>query len=348
MEKLSGAGLLAILLCARCFTALTSFTYNCLPAAYMAGAAVSAAVQCLLLVPAVVICKRGSFSPAQSKAAALCYLLFFMYESFLDMGNFRYYIKVFFTSGISDLTAVICCVLTAVYLASVYTRDLAKTAEYAAAGILLLLVMIFMGAQSRIDINNLDLAAADFGAQTAASAVYELSRCDCLVLLVFLLPQLRSRQGALSFGFVALKTLLLESGLMAVTLVLGSFAQVTHIPFFNIAAYSSSGVRERGDAVFLFVWVFTGVVRLAVLLHCSSKCLKRFVPKLGGVTGAAAAAVIPFTGAMIFTRLRGWDGMANSSRSVIPMILLIALLPVAGAVFSGKEGHYATGAVKES
>ena len=112
-HTLRPAQLIAIILCARCFATMTSYptAFTNAPT-YMIGIAWSGAIQLLLLLPAAVLLRRTgargpcelafSSGPARGAAVTLLYLTFFLYEAFIDLGSFTYFMDYYFT-GFSQL-----------------------------------------------------------------------------------------------------------------------------------------------------------------------------------------------------------------------------------------------------
>ncbi len=363
LKKLDSVGLIAILFCARCFSALTYFPFTFSnSAAYMLGALLSAAIQLIILLPAAALgkkyagCDPCTLAAGRSRtlgvAVALAYLAYFSFESFIDVGNFSFFMTNFFAGSVMRETAVVCFVLAAVYLAAMPGSTVGKTAQYAFICILLLIGVTFIGAGSHADFANFNIAQRDMTRTVLRAAKSETARCECLVLFVILMGSLdKDRSGSppthkTALIYLLLKTAAIEVTLTAVTLILGDYAFVTRLPFFSIASYSGSGISERGDAVFLFVWIFTGVVKLGVLLHCCAKCIKVIAPRVSFFRAAAGSAALPSAAAAAVTAAGSWEMFAYGEHGLWAIILLSAILPAFMLLMGRKEGYYGRAAAK--
>ncbi len=338
VNRLSALQLAALMLCARCFSMMTYFPYtgsNTL--VFMVAILLSTALQWLLLLPVSVICSRyekGVCEIAIQKnrifglVITSAFLLYFAWDIFITTGTFAYFMDTYFSNQISRIPAVICAGGVAVYLGGLGSSVLGKS-----AGIMFLLFCIFTGilvlsAADRPDLTNFHLAQENIPKTLFDDINAELVRNRELVLLVFLLGDVKGSKRKSVFSYLAVKLVILEVMIGFVTLVLGSFGSSTDMPFFYLSCYSNSSVVERYDAGFMSVWTALAVVRLAAVLHCFSRCLRLIFKGISAKT-AAAVQIIPAAVTFYLLSKRSWKGLAYLRESPWLIALLTGAVPLA-------------------
>ena len=336
-NRLSAAALICMLLSARVFATLTFF-----PAGTESGLVTilavifSTALQGLMLVPAVCLAKSAktdiltladSHGTAVGKAVTAGFLLYFIYESFYDIGSLAYFTDYFFSVNMPRLLTVFCCVFAAVYVAALDTAVIGRAAQMSLLGALLMLLVIAAGSFSDMDVTRFDLAVPDVSGKIWHAMLSETDRCECLVLFTFYAGSIKGDPAVAARRFIIAKAALICTVFGLVTAVTGSFAVKSPLPVFTLAASSENLITERCDAVFLLAWVFTGLVKLANLLHCASICLRRLKPDITAFGGAFAAGLVPAAAALPLLFDYDWEAVIRSEHSILLLILLAFLLP---------------------
>ena len=337
-NKLTSAALICLLLCTRCFSALTFFPAQINSGtAYIIGAVTGTAVQGLLIVPAVMLAKNYRADPCtlafgQSKnfgrGVTLAFLIYFIYEAFFDIGNLAYFTDYFFSVNMPRTAVVIGCVLTAVLAALSSSAVIGRVSQPALFGIAVTLAVIAAGSAGEMDVTRFDLAVPRASETVLQAAFAETDRCECLVLFAFLAGRTKGDAANTARRFLILKGLLICMICGMVTAVLGSFAMRTKLPVFTLAAASENLITERSDAVFLPVWVFTGLVRLANLIYCAAECIRMLIPKTKKMGSTLAAGAVPAAMALPLLTGYGWEKAVHSEHSLPAVIVLGTVLPM--------------------
>ncbi|MBO4867222.1 MAG: hypothetical protein J5582_11815, partial [Ruminococcus sp.] len=112
-----------------------------------------------------------------------------------------------------------------------------------------------------------------------------------------------------------------------VTSVLGTFAFAEKLPVFTLAAASENLITERSDAVFLLIWVMTGIVKLTTLLYCSARCLRLLRPSTSHIGSVLLAGSLPTVATLPLLLGYGWEKVIYSPRPAAPIIVLALLIP---------------------
>lgn len=338
MKKLTGFSLLCMMLCARVFATLTFFPPHMENGlAYAIGTVLSTALQLLLIIPAV---KLAELVPEGPCAAAMgiskplgvgvtiCFLIYFLYEAFFDAGSMAYFTDYFFSVNMPRVITALCCTLTAIGLARLETAVIGRTAQAAFFGMAALLAVMAICSASELDLTRLDMALEDPSQVIGKAILSETERCECLVLFTFLAGRTESSPWKTARRFLAAKGVLVGSIFLMVTAVLGAFALHSKLPVFTLATFSENLITQRSDAVFLLVWVFMGIVKLGLLIHCAGECLQILFPKLSGLDSSAAAGIIPCLAAMPLLLSYRWERIVYSEQGLTGVVLLSFLLPL--------------------
>lgn len=344
MNRLSPLQLAVLMLCARCFSMMTYFPYtgsNTL--VFMFAILVSTALQGLLLVPAAVLCanrEKGLCEIALERSRVLgllvtgAFFVYFLWDIFITTGTFAYFMDNYFSNYISRVPAIICAGAAAIYLGGLGSSALGKC-----GGAMFFLFCVFTGVLllstfTKPELANFHLALPNVPKALSGGISGEFVRNRELVMLVFLLGDVKGSKPNAVYSYLAVKLVILELLLGFVTLVLGDFALATDTPFFYLSCLSNSSVIERYDAGFMAVWTVLAVVRLAAVLHCSVRCLRLLDRRITRATAIAVGQIIPAAATFYLLSKRSWKGLAylgespfliTAAAGVVPMIVLLAV-----------------------
>lgn len=347
-NKLTPAALICILLCARSFSTLTFFPADTGGAAYLIALTISTLLQGLLLIPAVKLISLTKSSPLTlaadrsgnfGKAVTLAFLLYFIYEAFYDIGSLTYFTDYFFSVNMPRSVVLICLTLTAVLAARLDISVIGRTAQLAFFGVVVMLAVIAAGAAEDMDITRFDLALPDPAGTVGRAVLSETDRCECLVLFTFLAGQTNGVPAVTARRFLTAKAVVIAVIFGLVTAVTGSFALDSKLPVFTLAASSENLITERSDAIFLLVWVFTGLVKLSNLLYCAAVCIRQLRPQTSELGSALAAAAVPAAAAAPLLAGYGWENVVYSEHSLTPIILLAFVVPCILLHFASAKEH---------
>jgi hypothetical protein len=338
-NTLSPLQLAVILLCARCFSMMTYFPFfKSNAVVFMLAIAASTALQGIVLIPAALLCTRhktGLCEFALRKSRVLgrlvtgAFLLYFVWDIFITTGTFAYFMDSYFSNQIARLPAVICAGGAALYLGGMGSSVLGKC-----AGIMFCIFAFFAGvlilsAITYPDFTNFHLAQRDIPNALGGDISAEFIRNRELVMLVFLLGDVKGSKPKSVISYLAIKLAILEVLLGFITLVLGGFALETDTPFFYLSCLSNSSVVERYDAGFMSVWTVLAVVRLAAVFHCCGRCVR--ILSGGKAKGAVilSAQVVPAAATLYLLSKRSWKDLAYLRESPWLLVGVVGIIPLA-------------------
>ncbi|MBQ8965802.1 hypothetical protein [Ruminococcus sp.] len=347
-NKLTGAGLICLLLVVRAFSALTFFPTNMHSGLlFIAGILLAAPIHFMMILPAAKLTKYNKADtstvyaeawPFISKSVKSAYLLYFLYEAFLTVGSLSYFMDYFFSVDMPRVLTVLCFALAAVYGAGQQTSALGRTAQFGLAGLLLMLLAVGAGAAEDMQITRFDVAVSDQKSVLINAMLSDTDRCGCLVMFSFLAGRTKGDNVAAARRFIVAKAALIGGIFAMVTAVLGSYAARCKLPFFTLAAASENLITERSDAVFLVVWVFSGVVKLSALTHCGALCAEQLIPRIKRTSAALVVGLLPAAAALPVLLGYGWDRLISAEYGLVPNVLLSFAVPVS-FLAAGRSKH---------
>ena len=65
---------------------------------------------------------------------------------------------------------------------------------------------------------------------------------------------------------------------MLIVTVLGEYAGSKPFPVFSLASVTQGSILKRYDSVYMFVWIFTAIIRFSMFLYIADKCAIEFLP----------------------------------------------------------------------
>lgn len=347
-EKISPSALICILLCARSFTTMTIFPPGTAGGLiYMTGSVISTALQAVMLVPAAKLAARTGRSPCRlayerSKyfgiTVTAAFMLYFLYDAFRVIGDLAYFTDYFFSANMPRFMIVLCIALAAVCSARLEITAIGRTAFIAFAGVIIMLAIIAMGAAEDMDITRFDLASESLAKDIRKAVMAESSRCGCLVIFCFLCGDISGDPQKTAKFFISAKAAVLLAISGMTTAVFGNFGMLWKLPVFSLAASSENLITERSDAVFLFIWVITGLVKLTVLVHCAARCLRLLRPSAVIAPSAMICGILPALAALPLLLCYGWEKVVYSHRPITPIIILAVILPA--YILLGQKAAY--------
>jgi hypothetical protein len=191
-----------------------------------------------------------------------------------------------------------------------------------------MLLTVAAGSAERIDVTRFDLAIPHVGKAIFRAALADTGRCECLVIFAFYAAHTNGDAAVTARRFLIAKGTIICTIFALVTAVLGSLSLNTPLPVFTLAATSENLITERCDALFLLAWIFTGLVKLANLLHCAAICIRRLFPKATHFASVMSAGILPAAAALPLLLIYKWESIICSERSIVPIIVLTFILPL--------------------
>lgn len=281
MSNISGGQLLALLLIPDVFALL------CIQGAVSwettAAFAVSSAIQLLLAIPVVNLCRKGIPLGECRSIYRLIYLayiifrgsiLFTMLWSISDILSFPNDIAGFIPEKllISGLTAIVCA-----YAASGGFRVLSRASLIAAGIGAVSLIVMLIGAIPRIEAKNLTVQT---GGSFASEIVRGLALSGGMGVFVVLLSHSGEKPMRFTVRYLAVRTVVTSVLLLAAGACVGGIMRFTDFPTAAAAEVSQPFSTQRTDSLFLITMAIFAVFALSVQTAAAAELLQGLFPKL--------------------------------------------------------------------
>lgn len=316
----------------------------------LTAAAVSTAIQAVLLIPVVMLKKSATEvilekNKACGMIAAALYLLFFLFYTVNSLLHFQSFLSARFFPYADSLLWIGVILIICVYCACLGTEALGRSAVLLFWIFIAALIAMSISSSREIDAANLYFDSIKPDGFFRA-VIEDLSRNGEICAAAFLAGRVRSAEQAVSdgrkhgnlrcgvYGFLASKLVLAETVMLLIAAVLGDFAELTNYPFLALGTFGGERFIQRGDSLYLIVWTITAVLNVSLFLHISAELFGEVFPKMRFRTALSAVLVfgILFAVTVTGTSFAKLYGLMCSGWAVI---LLAGIIPLAALLASG-------------
>lgn len=313
----------------------------------LTAAAVSTAVQAVLLVPVVMLKSSATGAILEKNrlcgaVAAALYLLFFLFYTANSLLHFQSFLSARFFPYADSLLWIAVMLAVCVYCACLGTEALGRSA--------VLLFWIFIAAVIAMSVSSareIDPANLWFDPVKSdglfRAVMDDLSRSGEICAAAFLAGRVRQaapdgkdggslRRGI--YGLLVSKLVLAEAVMLLIAAVLGDFAALTDYPFLALGTFGGERFIQRGDSLYLIVWTVTAVLNVSLFLHISAELFGEVFPKMR--FGTALSAVLVF-GIVLVPALWGQSSQSRLYSAVCSgwsVALLAGIIPLAALLVS--------------
>ena len=279
MNKISFSQLITALLLS------SAFMLMCLSAPvgieYMAGTAISFALQAILCIPIIFLYKKGfslsAYCNEKHYVIPCLFALYFMLRggvSFILVWNGGKQLSLPFSEPL--VTAVLIGIVC-LYTASLGICAFARASSIVFGILTLTVAVLLIGAWQRID--TMELAETTENT-IVGSTLRNLSLADTLPALFVLLNFKDGKKTHKALIFLPIGLIMWEIVLFLCITVLGSLLPTAPYPFFLLTAVSQPFSSQRADALYLILFVLLCILRITLLTVLSAHLLGMVFPKL--------------------------------------------------------------------
>ncbi|MBE6850441.1 MAG: hypothetical protein E7504_01695 [Ruminococcus sp.] len=276
MNKIHQSQLFAILMLSGAWSVL------CLPeadsGAQLLGIGAAFLVQLFLSVPMLLLSEQG-FSLSQmvkrQKWLGFLYILFFLLwgaHGFSQLWEVSSEISLP-VSG--SLTAAVLITVTCLYTCSLGLKAMARCASPVLGLLLLSLVVLVIGAYSRVDVTRLAPQADGF----LKDGFFYLCIGGELTAAWVLLDRTKSGQKYAVWGFLAGKAVFACLVVFLCICAGGRLSGLSGYPFFTLTAISQPLQSQRADALYILIFVMLYVMHITLQTGVISHLLRTMFPK---------------------------------------------------------------------
>ncbi|MDE7278408.1 MAG: hypothetical protein K2N26_01610 [Oscillospiraceae bacterium] len=330
----------------------------------LTAAAVSTAVQAVLLIPVVILKKSATGvliekNKACGIIATALYLLFFLFYTVNSLLHFQSFLSARFFPYADSLLWIVVILIICVYCACLGTEALGRSAVLLFWIFIVTLIAMSFSSAREIDAANLYFDPIESNGLFRA-VIEDLSRNGEICAAAFLAGRVRSSEKIRSkeqissseqtvsdvkkhgnlrcgiYGLLASKLVLAETVMLLIAAVLGDFAALTDYPFLALGTFGGERFIQRGDSLYLIVWTVTAVLNVSFFLHISAELFGEVFPKMRYRTALSAVLVFGILFAVTVTEM-SFAKLYGLMCSGWAVILLAGIIPLAALLASGKR-----------
>ncbi|MEG1994706.1 MAG: GerAB/ArcD/ProY family transporter, partial [Oscillospiraceae bacterium] len=108
---------------------------------------------------------------------------------------------------------------------------------------------------------------------------YNVAAQNTPILIVLLLkPNIKEEKAKSYFSYLAISFVIFEIILFLIVTVLGEYGGTKPFPVYSLVAVTQGTILKRYDSVYMFIWIFTALIRFSIFLFLSNKCAREFFP----------------------------------------------------------------------
>ena len=132
---------------------------------------------------------------------------------------------------------------------------------------------------------------------------------------------------------------ILEGVFLFTAAVLGDYAKSQRFPFYTVTKMAEVSVFQRLDSLYVALWVFMVLVRLAVFLEVGAKSLTQLLPQRASRYAVGILAALAAGCAGVLTgKPAVLERMGQVFSGGLPVVLLVGVLPLALLICHRQKG----------
>lgn len=298
MNKIHSSQLFAILMLSAAWQVL------CIPqargGAQLIGIAAALGVQLLLSIPMLLLA-RGGFSFWQTIAGhrwlGILYVLFFLLWGAVGFSRL-WEVSAEISLPLSGGTAAVLMVVTCLYTCSLGLKAMARCAPLMLGVLALSVLVLCIGAYSRVDITRLAPESEGF----LQSGISYFCLCGELTAAFVLLDRAKGGQQRAVWGYLAGKAAFACLVVFLCICAAGRLAELSGYPFFTLTALSQPLQSQRADALYILVFVMLFVMHITLQTGVISHLLHAMFPKLRAAAPVSLAVMLLLSYSLPLTR----------------------------------------------
>lgn len=290
---------------------------------YMAGTAISFAIQSLLCIPIILLYKKGfslnAYCDSGHYFIPCLFVLYFILRggmSIILVWNGSEELSLPFSAPL--ITAVLIGIVC-FYAASLGLSAFVRASTIVSGILVVTIVVLLIGAVQRMDIMELSQSTE---ITVIGSVIQNLSLADTLPVFFVLMNFTNNRKPYKSLMFLPTGLVLWEIVLFLCITVLGSLLPTAKYPFFLLTSVSQPFSSQRADSLYLILFVLLCILRITLFTVLSAHLLGMVFPKLK--FRSFLTLLLMIVAAIIF----GMISYTGNIFSIISIFILSFIIPI--------------------
>ena len=276
MRKVSFGQMTVILFISRIFYSLTfvPFMYSDVTCQVI-GFAVSTAIECLAVIPVIILYKKHpdknlcQIAYEKSKLIGILISVAFAFAAVLIINRllrfFGYFMYVTFPDFLPSWVVISAIAVISFYAAFQGIEAISRSAGLTFAFFIVSFVIVIAALSTKMSYSNVMFDYPEIS-DISHEVFNELSKFSELLLFPILYPYVKEKAGKSIYGAIALKLIFVYIITTVCVLTLGSYLNISKFPFFDLGTYAETFIIERLDAFLLPAWILVAFIKAALFM----------------------------------------------------------------------------------
>lgn len=305
MNKISVSQAVILLVCCRIFRIMTFNPFEDTSGTVaMLAVLISAVVECILIIPVIVLTKRGNGaniceqayerSHFLGAAVSVLYGLFFLLSGVRTARYFSLFIHEAFPGIKGKAVIAFLLILIAMYGAYLGIESLGRSSVFVFVTFLIMFVLMIVTTSKRFDLLNFSMTQLLSGGTVLKTAVREAGMNTELIMLTLLVTDIKGSIKKTAYVYIGTKAVLVLIIMFICTAILGNYLSLVKLPFFAVGAYSKTRLIERYDGLYLVIWTLCALVCLSLSAYIIKMLYMKLFRRSHGLGGIVLTGIVCF------------------------------------------------------
>lgn len=340
MNKISLNQAVILLLCCRVFRIMTVNPFeNASAVTVMLSVIISAVAELLLIIPVIILTRRGGdrniceMAFDRSKVLGIVYSAFYgLLLAVMSVRWVRFFCLFIHEAfpGIKGKGAVaFLLIVISLYGAYLGIEALGRSSVFVFVIFIIMFAIMLATTGEKLDFLNFSMTEISYASSLFGAVLREVGMNSELVMLLLLISDFRCSFKKVSLVYITVKTVLVEIILFFCTAILGNYLKLIKLPFFVLGAYSKTRLIERYDALYLIIWTLCALVSLGLSAYLVAECVKNIFKKSGRGVPLVATGALCFAMTQLFTVAKNnADRLSDNYYNAVILAVFVFVLPL--------------------
>ena len=268
-------------------------------------------------------------SPTVGKITAILFYFATASIAIVTVAQFDYFITTTIYPNTPKLLYVVILILVGIYYSSRGLEPMSRVANIFFAMFLIALVFVFGMLIFKSNYTNL-ITPLYSGFMPIMSMGYSVAAQNTpLIVMLLLKPNIKEEKEKSYVSYIIITFIIFEIILFLIVTVLGEYAGSKPFPVYSLASATQGSILKRYDSIYMFVWIFTAIIRFSMFLYLSSKCAIEFLPdKIKNLRTTITAIIILIFSSITVFNINIFERVVKIATAGFILMFVGVVLPI--------------------
>lgn len=270
-----------------------------------------------------------SLSAPMGKITAFLFYLVTIFIASITVSQFDFFITSTIYPNSPKLLFIVILVGVGIYFS---TRGLEPIARVANIFFMIFLFgLLFVGFMLSSKINTLNIVSPFYGGLKPILSIAFTVAANNTPLIVYLLlkPNIKEKNQKSYLSYIGISLVIFEIVVFLVVTVLGEYGGTKPFPVYSLISVTQGQILKRYDSLFMFIWIFTALIRFSIYFFLSCKCALEFLPhKFESSRTALSSIFVLVLSSIIIYDIKIFETVAKVADLGIAVSIVGVILPV--------------------